>query len=140
MDHPAYLEHQEGPDGQHLDLLNRVLYDRQRVIEIGLRNARNTLDEYDAALRGMAWTAADVSEYKVGCVPAVRHLLTDDMTEDLGKASAAVIQPWRVRASELYNEWYQATIPGPKGSTRKPGSPIPTSGKSTKAHATGGPR
>lgn len=129
MEHPEYLEHQEGPDGQCCDLLTRVPYERQRALEINLRNGRNAQDQDDAALRAFLWRAADVDEYHVGCKPNVKHDLTGDFTDDLGKASLAVIQPWRERASELYNAWFEAAMPSQKkgsgrtGRSTRTGSP-----------------
>lgn len=126
--HPEYLEHQEGPDGQHCDLLNRVPYDNQRKVEAAFAWARSPNDRLDAALRGMLWTPADVDEYHVGCKPRVKHMLTGEITDDLGAAGTDVVQPWRVRASELYNAWSEIAFPGPKGSSRT-GNRTPTSGK-----------
>jgi hypothetical protein len=111
----SYLERQEGPDGQWCDLLNRVPYDRQRMIETGLVNARSSRDQMDAALRGMFWRCS------------VRDALTGEITDDLNRAGAEVVQPWRMRAMELYNDWYRDAFPGPKGSSRT-ASPTPPTG------------
>ncbi len=99
-----WLERQEGPDGQYADLLTRVPYDRQRAIEISLGRFQSELDQQDAALRGLLWEAS------------VKDTLTGETTDDIGRAGAEVIQPWRIRAMELYNAWYKAAMPGPKGS------------------------
>lgn len=111
-----WLERQEGPDGQWCDLLNRVPYDRQRIIEIELSKARSVRDMDDAALRGMLWACS------------VKNTLTGEQSEDISVASAAVVEPWRKRAQELYNDWYKTAFPGPKGSSRT-GSRTQPSGK-----------
>jgi hypothetical protein len=111
-----YTERQEGPDGQHCDLLTRVPYDRQRMIETAMSRARTVRDQQDAALRGLLWEAS------------VKDTLTGEMTSDVDRAGAEVIQPWRERAVELYNEWYAVAFPGPKGFSRT-ASRTPPSGK-----------
>lgn len=118
-----YLERQDGPDGQFCELLTRVPYDRQRVIEVALAGSRSTLDRMDAALRAMLWTCS------------VKDALTGEVTDDIVKAGAEVVQPWRIRAMELYNDWYKAAMPGPKGSARTD-SRTPPSGKTPKPSAT----
>jgi hypothetical protein len=118
-----WLERQEGPDGQFCELLTRVPYDRQRMIERGIFDARSEADGQDAVLRGLLWTMS------------VRDTLTGEMTDDIGKAAANVIEPWRERAVELYNAWYETAMPGPKGSSRT-ASRTRTSGKPTKPSET----
>lgn len=120
---PEYVEHQEGPDGQYCDLLTRVPYPRQRVIEIAMSQARTTVDAMDAAFQGMLWSCS------------VKDALTGEMTDDVDQAGAEVVQPWRVRAMELYNAWFKEAMPGPKGTSRT-GSRTPRSGSKTKARAT----
>ena len=107
MDLPEYLERQEGPDGQHCDLLTRVPYDRQRMIEMAFARARSDVDRLDACFRGLLWGDA-----------VVKDALTGEQTADYDRAPAEVIQPWRIRAGELYNTWFAVAFPGPKGSTR----------------------
>lgn len=123
---PEYVEHQDGPEGQFCDLLTRLPYDRQRMIEIALASAKTQRDMEDAALRGLLWSAS------------VKHSLTGEMTDEFSVGAAEVIDPWRKRAVVLYNAWYEQAMPGPKGSTRKPGSLIQRSGKTAKASATSG--
>lgn len=107
MDEPTeFLETLEGPDGQKCRLLTRVPYDRQRIIERLMASARSNADRSDAALQGLLWDCT-VTDY-----------LTGKETQDIGAASAAVIEPWRIRAVDLYNAWYAEAMPGPKGSTR----------------------
>lgn len=122
-----WLERQEGPEGQWCDLLKRVPYDRQRMIEVGLRDGRNALDAQDAALRGMLWACS------------VRDTLTGAMVDDIERAGAEVVQPWRLRAMELYNDWYKVAMPGPKGSARTVNR-TQTSGKTSAPSETGAPR
>lgn len=122
---PEYVEHQEGPDGQYCDLLTRVPYDRQRMIEIALRDGQTNGDAMDAILRGMMWECS------------VKNDLTGEMSDRVEWAGSAVVQPWRLRAVELYNAWYKVAFPGPKGLPRT-GSPTRTSGKTGKASATSG--
>ena len=114
---PEYVEHQEGPDGQWCDLLIRIPYENQRVIEIGMSHARSNNDRLDAIFQGML----------KGC--EVKDYLTGEPSDDPMKAATEVIQPWRERAMELYNAWSAVAFPGPKGSPRKPGNRTPTSGK-----------
>jgi hypothetical protein len=111
-----YLEKQEGPDGQTCELLTRLPYDRSRMIERGMFDAKSELDAKDAVLRGMIWTCSVVDT------------LTGETTDDIDKAAAEVIDPWRDRAVELYNAWYKVSHPGPKGSS-KTASRTRTSGK-----------
>jgi len=112
-----YTERQEGPDGQYCYLLTRVPYDVQRMIEAGMAVARTNNDRLDACFRGLLWGERNVKD-----------TLTGEMTDDVDRAAAEVIQPWRVRAAELYNDWWKQAFPGPKGSPRK-GSPTQSSGK-----------
>ena len=121
-----YTERQEGPDGQYCDLLTRVPYANQRMIEIGLSYARTNADRMDAALRGLL----------VGC--SVLHELTRERSDDLNDAAAEVVVPWRVRAMDLYNAWYKQAFPGPKETSRTDQS-TPPSGKKTPRSATGAP-
>lgn len=100
-----WLERQEGPDGQWCDLLKRVPYDRQRLIEMAMDRSRSVRDQQDSALRGMLWACQ------------VRDVLTGDTTDDIDKASGEVVVPWRERAIVLANEWWKAAMPGPKGSS-----------------------
>jgi hypothetical protein len=100
-----YTEHQEGPDGQSCELLTRIPYDRQRMIETAMYRARSNVDRLDAAFRALLWSAT------------VKDVLTGETTDDVDRAAAEVIQPWRVRAVELYNDWFKAAYPGPKGSS-----------------------
>jgi len=95
------------------------------MIEIGLREATTTADAMDAALRALL---AECS---------VRDADTGEMVHDIEKAGAEVVQPWRVRAMELYNAWHKDAFPGPKGSPRT-GSRTPSSGKTPRASATSG--
>lgn len=118
-----WLERQDGPDGQFCLLLNRVPYDRQRMIEVGTAGARTVRDNQDACLRGMLWEAS------------VKDALTGELTDAIDRAGAEVIQPWRERAVVLYNEWYRKAYPGPKGSSRTD-SRTPSSGKTPKASVT----
>lgn len=118
-----WLERQEGPEGQWCDLLKRVPYDRQRMIEVGMRGGRSGADTMDAVLTGMLWECK------------VKDALTGEMTTDIQRAGAEIVQPWRTRAVELYNAWYAEAMPGPKGSPRT-GSRTPRSGKKTPASAT----
>lgn len=111
-----WLERQEGPDGQWCDLLKRVPYDRQRIIEVALTTARSVRDMDDAALRGMLWRCS------------VKDTLTGEVSQDIGDAGAEVVEPWRKRAQELYNAWFKTAFPGPKGSSRT-GSQTRRSGK-----------
>jgi hypothetical protein len=99
---PEFLERLEEPDGDLCVLLNRVPYDRQRVIEIALAEARSTADRLDAALRGMLWEAK------------VKDYLTGEATDDPARANTAHVFKWRLRAMELYNAWYAEAFPDPK--------------------------
>lgn len=71
-----------------------------------MARARTTNDQADACFRGLLWSIK------------ARDILTGEMTDDPDADIAAeVIQPWRMRAVDIYNEWYAAAFPGPKGST-----------------------
>lgn len=119
-----WLERQEGPEGQWCDLATRVGYGAQRRIEIALARAQNATDMSDVALRGLL----------EGC--SVKDVFTGEPTEDIDRASAEVVEPWRRRAMELYNAWYKDAHPGPKGSSRT-ARQTKSSGKQMQASATG---
>jgi hypothetical protein len=121
-----YIERQDGPDGQFCELLTRIPYDRHRMIEKALFDARSELDARDAALRGLLWSVS------------VKDALTGAETADIDKAGAEVIEPWRKRAVELYNAWYESAFPGPKGSSRT-ASRTRTTGKTDRASETSAP-
>lgn len=131
MELPEYLERQEGPDGQHCDLLNRVPYDRQRMIETAMIDAKTARDMADAAFRGLLWTEHEPAK--------VKDALTGEWSEDVDRAGAEVIEPWRNRAVELYNRWHKDAFPGPKGSPRTADRTRP-SGRTAKASAISEPR
>lgn len=118
-----WIERQEGPDGQWCDLATRVGYGAQRRIEVTLALARTGTDAADAALRALV----------EGC--SVKDVFTGELTADIDRASAEVVEPWRRRAMELYNAWYKDAHPGPKGSSRT-ASQTPTSGKTKPASET----
>jgi hypothetical protein len=122
-----YLERQEGPDGNTCELLTRVPYDRQRMIEQGLARARDNRDQMDACLRGLLWSC-DVVD-----------VLTGEKTQDIDRAGAEIVQPWRKRAVDIYNGWYAEAFPGPKGSSRT-GSRTPRSGKTLERSEMSAPR
>ena len=122
-----YTETLEGSDGQTCELLTRVPYDRQRMIERGMFEAKSELDAQDIVFHGLLWTAK------------VNDALTGEPTEDVDKAGAEVIDPWRQRAVELYNAWYAVAFPGPKGSSRT-ASRTRTSGKTAAPSETSAPR
>lgn len=126
-----WLERQEGPDGQWCDLLTRIPYGVERRVEIGLSFARSQRDQMDAVLRALI---AEDRDEKPRC--SVKDALTGEVCDDINRAAAEVIQPWRVRAMELYNAWFKAAMPGPKGSSRT-GNRTPTSGKAKRASTTG---
>ncbi len=114
-----WLERQEGPDGQYCDLLNRLPYDRERMVEQGMFKAESQLDGQDAVLRALAWSVS------------VKDALTGKTTNDLDRAAAEVIDPWRKRAVELYNAWYLVAFPGPKGLTPTESPPMPSTDPET---------
>ncbi len=118
-----WLERQEGPDGQYCELLTRIPYDRYRIMENGFWGVENTKAQNDVVFRAMIWEAS------------VKDTLTGEMTDDVGKADAMLIDRWRDRAVQLYNKWNAAAMPGPKGSSRTD-SRTPTSGRKPKASET----
>ncbi len=121
-----WLERQEGPNGQYCDLLTRLPYERQRMIE-ALPPTTRPADIKDACLRALLWEAQ------------VTDTLTGQMTGNIDRAAAQVIAPWRERAVELYNAWYAEAFPGPKDSTGKTGSQTPTTGRTSKRPETAEP-
>jgi len=129
--YPDYLERQEGPDGQYCDLLTRIPYDRQRTLELWLSRARSKNDQMDAALHALLWTDYAPAKGK--------HVLTGEWTDDVGMAGAEIVEKWRERAMELYNDWFAAAMPGPKESTRT-GRRTGISVKSAEASETPEPR
>jgi hypothetical protein len=97
------------------------------MIETGLARADNVRDQQDACLRGLMESCS------------VLDVDTGERTANIGKASAAVVQPWRERAVDIYNEWYKEAFPGPKGSSRT-GSRTPRSGKTLERSEISAPR
>ena len=106
----SYLEKLEEPDGQFIVLLNRLPYDIAHMIEAGFERERDPGRRADIVLRAALWECE------------VKHYLTGKDSVYIGDADPALVGKWRDRAVELYLAWKKEAMPGPKGSTRKPGS------------------
>lgn len=100
-----YTKRLEGPDGQYIVLLTRVPYDNALAIEEAFSVSRAVGKRADAVMRNLV----------VDC--EVRDYLSDERTDDVGRADPFLMAEWRDQAIELYLQWRKDAMPGPKGRT-----------------------
>lgn len=136
----SWLHHMDGPDGQEADLLTRLTYDRDQLIQISMEREEHVTALLMAQAGVEGGTGFSVPWFADACLRAhlwtgkFRHALTEEITDQVGQADprSDFLVSVRLKAVELYLAWKQVAKSGPKGSGPTE-APIPSGDPETSA-------